>query len=127
MTTRTTWVLVAAAGLAAAPARAEAPPPERLLGASTQVYLRWDGVDAHRRRYEQATVGKLLGQELTPLVQSLLDQFPALLQSEVINRKLLDGAPPARLARIGSDEPPPWPEDAADEPSDEFPERARLL
>ena len=34
--------------------------PENLLPAGAQVYLRWDGVDAHRQAYSQTALGKML-------------------------------------------------------------------
>ena len=46
-------LLVPAAGRAA-------DPPERLLPAGTQIYLRWDGVEAHRAAYEKTALGKTL-------------------------------------------------------------------
>jgi hypothetical protein len=35
-------------------------PAERLLSGGTQIYLRWDGVEAHRTAYEQSALGKTL-------------------------------------------------------------------
>src|SRR5437764_15206009 len=84
-------------------ALAEAPPPEQLLPASTQIYLRWDGVEAHRDRYRQVTLGRLLEGDLAPLFKSLWDYYPKALQSEFIDQKLLEGAPPSRLARLQAD------------------------
>src|SRR5262245_8366334 len=34
--------------------------PEELLPAGTQLYLRWDGVEAHRKAYSQTALGKML-------------------------------------------------------------------
>jgi hypothetical protein len=89
--------------LLAAPARAGEAPPERLLFAGTQVYLRWDGVAAHRAEYGQVAIGKLLQGDFAPLTRTLLEQYPRLLQTELTQRKLLDGVPPAKLARLHAD------------------------
>src|SRR3954454_1015034 len=92
------WLLVLAPlALAAAPVRA-AEPPERLLFAGTQVYARWDGVAAHREAYAQTVVGKLLSEDLAPLVKALLEQYPRALQSGLVDSKLLAGVTPDVLA-----------------------------
>src|SRR5262249_32527465 len=75
-------------------------PPESLLFAGTQVYARWDGVAAHRDAYAQTVVGKLLSDDLAPLAKSLLEQFPRLLQSGLVDSKLLSGAAPDALAAM---------------------------
>jgi hypothetical protein len=83
-----------------ADAPSPATPPERLLPASAQVYLRWDGVAAHREQYAQTALGQLLTRDLAPLRKELLDLYPKLLRSELTEKKLLDGMPPDRLAKI---------------------------
>ncbi|HEY1375455.1 MAG TPA: hypothetical protein VGF55_01615 [Gemmataceae bacterium] len=89
-----------AAVMLVGPARAADPPPERLIPASAQVYVRWDGVAAHREQYAQTALGQLLGRDLAPLRQELLDYFPRTLRAELTERKLLDGLPPQRLVKI---------------------------
>ncbi len=74
--------------------------PEHLLPATTQVYLRWDGVAAHREQYAQTALGQLLARDLAPLRKELLDFYPKLLRAELTEKKLLDGVPPDRLAKI---------------------------
>ena len=74
--------------------------PERLLLASAQVYLRWDGVAAHREQYAQTALGQLLARDLAPLRKEIFDLYPKLLRSELTERKLLDGLPPGKLAGI---------------------------
>jgi hypothetical protein len=83
--------------------RADATPPEQLLPATTQVYVRWDGVEAHRDRYRQVTIGRLLESDLAPLVKSLIDLYPRSLQADFIDQKLLDGASPSQLAKQQAD------------------------
>src|SRR5688572_10823728 len=79
-----------------------ADPPERLLPATAQVYVRWDGVPAHRDQYAQTALGQLVANDLAPLRKELLDLYPKLLRAELTERKLLDGLPPQRLAKIHS-------------------------
>lgn len=96
-------IAVVAAVLWSSVARGEAPPPERLLPATTQVYIRWDGIPAHRDRYSQVTVGRLLESDLAGLLKYALDAFPRSLQHEFVDGKLLDGVAPARLAELQAD------------------------
>jgi hypothetical protein len=74
--------------------------PERLLPASAQVYVRWDGVAAHREQYARTAIGQLLMHDLAPLKKELLQAYPKLLRAELTERKLLDGMPPQKLAKI---------------------------
>jgi len=77
--------------------------PENLLPAGTQVYARWDGVDAHRAAYLQTALGKMLqgdtGKFLSAVVTQLQDYSGSLLTSG----QLLKGVPPARLQQIQVD------------------------
>src|SRR5947208_2104761 len=50
--------------------------PESLIPATAQVYVRWDGIAAHREQYAQTAIGQLLTHDLAPLRQQLLEQFP---------------------------------------------------
>ena len=93
-------ILLSIAFVAAGTSAARAEPPERLLFAGTQVYARWDGVAAHRDAYAQVTIGKLLSDELAPLVKSLKEQYARALQSGLVDEKLLTGSAPDVLAAI---------------------------
>ena len=42
------------------PGAVRAQEPEELLPATTQVYVRWDGVDSHRPAYEKTALGKMM-------------------------------------------------------------------
>jgi hypothetical protein len=75
-------------------------PPEHMIPATAQLYVRWDGVAAHREQYAQTAIGQLLGHDLAPLRKELLNLYPRLLRTELTERKLLDGMPPDRLAKI---------------------------
>jgi hypothetical protein len=47
--------------------------PERLLSAGTQIYLRWDGVEAQRAAYEKSALGKTLKGDLGKFLVGLVD------------------------------------------------------
>jgi hypothetical protein len=87
--------------LAPAVARAEEA-PEDLLPAGTQVYLRWDGVTAHRAAYEKSALGKTLQGDTGKFVQSVFDQLQDLLGGAVV-QELLKGTPPEQLQKIQED------------------------
>ena len=43
-----------------APAARAQDAPEQLLPAGTQVYFRWDGLDAHRQAYARTALGRIM-------------------------------------------------------------------
>ena len=63
--------------LALAPATASgaSDAPERLLPAGTQLYVRWDGIEAHRAAYAQTGVGKMMAGDTGAFAQSLFRQL----------------------------------------------------
>jgi hypothetical protein len=79
---------------------ADVTPPERLLPATAQAYLRWDGIAAHREQYAQTALGQLFSRDLAPLRKELLELYPRVLRAELTEKKLLEGMPPDRLAKI---------------------------
>lgn len=76
---------------------------ESLLPASTQVYLRWDGIDAHRSAYEKTPLGKTLQGDTGKLLQGLYGELNANLGTLLTVPLLLEGTPPERLQRIQAD------------------------
>jgi hypothetical protein len=62
----------------------QAAPPERLLSAGTQVYLRWEGFDAHRQSFDQTAVGQMMkgdtGKFLSAFASYANEQLTALAQ-----------------------------------------------
>jgi hypothetical protein len=86
-----------------APAAARAgDAPEDLLPAGTQVYLRWDGVTAHRAAYEKSALGQTLSGDTGKFVASVFDQLQDLLGGAVV-QELLKGTPPDQLQKIQED------------------------
>jgi hypothetical protein len=76
--------------------------PEDLLSHGTQVYLRWDGIEAHRAAYEKTALGKMIkgdtGRFITNLVAQFQDQLGGL-----AGEQLLKGKAPARLMKLQAD------------------------
>jgi hypothetical protein len=56
--------------------------PEQLLSGRSQIYLRWDGLDAHREAFDKTAIGKMMkgdtGRLLSALVPFLREQLGAL-------------------------------------------------
>jgi hypothetical protein len=79
-----------------------ADPPEHLLPAGTQVYLRWDGIEAHRAAYERTALGKTLQGDTGKFVASVFDQLQEVLGGAVVT-ELLKGTPPDKLQKVQAD------------------------
>ncbi len=77
--------------------------PERLLPASTQIYLRWDGIDAHQQAYGQTSVGHLMKGDTGAFITGLFDKLQtggaALLTIETLRR----GLDPKTLKKMQAD------------------------
>jgi hypothetical protein len=76
--------------------------PEDLLPAGSQLYLRWDGVAAHRAAYEKSALGEILRGDAGKFVGSVVDQLQDLLGGAVV-QELLKGTPPDKLQKIQED------------------------
>ena len=79
-----------------------ADPPEQLLPATTQVYLRWDGIEAHRAAYEKSALGKTFQGDTGKFVAGVFNQLQDLLGGAVVT-ELLRGTPPEELQKIQAD------------------------
>jgi hypothetical protein len=77
--------------------------PEDLLPVGTQVYLRWDGIDAHRTAYSQTALGKMLQGDTGRFLANVLTQLQDLSGSLLTVEQLFQGVPPERLQRIRAD------------------------
>jgi hypothetical protein len=77
--------------------------PERLLPASTQIYLRWDGIDAHKAAYAKTSLGQMMkgdtGSFITGLFDKLQTSAGALLTVETLRR----GEDPKTLKKLQAD------------------------
>src|SRR5262249_22699525 len=76
--------------------------PEDLLSAGTQVYLRWDGIDAHRAAYEKTALGKMVKGDTRRFITNLVAQFQDQLGG-LAAEQLLKGKAPARLMKLQAD------------------------
>jgi hypothetical protein len=74
--------------------------PEQLLSAGTQVYLRWDGIEAHRSAYAQTALGKMLAGDTGKFLASALNQIQDLAATGLTGQQLLQGIPPEQLQQI---------------------------
>jgi len=77
--------------------------PENLLPASTQIYLRWDGVEAHRGAYEKTALGKMLQGDMGNSWTAFFSQLQESIGGMLTNEQLLGGVPPERLKKLQED------------------------
>ncbi len=77
--------------------------PESMLPASTQIYLRWDGVDAHRAAYAKSGLGQMMQGDTGGFVSSLYGQLQDGLSALLTVDQLLGGVSPDKLAKMQAD------------------------
>jgi hypothetical protein len=88
--------------LAAAPAvRAQA--PEELLSAGTQLYVRWDGMKAHRDAYSKTALGKMLAGDTGKFIDGIFGQMQETVGGLLTVQSLLGGAAPEKLQKLTAD------------------------
>ncbi|HTU19109.1 MAG TPA: hypothetical protein VMG10_13700, partial [Gemmataceae bacterium] len=77
--------------------------PEQLLPASTQIYLRWDGIDAHKEAYAKTGLGQMMkgdtGSFITGVFDKLQTSAAALLTVDSLRR----GLEPKTLKKMQAD------------------------
>ncbi len=77
--------------------------PEDLLPAGTQVYLRWDGIDAHRRAFEKTALGQMMKGDTGKFVANAVNQVQDSLSTILTVGQFLRGFSPARLRKLRAD------------------------
>jgi hypothetical protein len=77
--------------------------PEQLLPANTQVFVRWDGVEAHRAAYEKTALGKMMKGETGEFVTKTFAQIQDGLGSLLTVEQLLGGVGPEKLQKLQAD------------------------
>jgi hypothetical protein len=82
---------------AAEPPQLAADAPEKLLPASTQLYVRWDGVTAHNKAYKESIWGPVMAGPSGDSVRLLLARGPKLLGANVLADPLIEGRSPLDL------------------------------
>src|SRR5262245_55516976 len=75
-------------------------PPEQLLPAGTQIYLRWDGLAAHRAAYEKTALGQMMRGDTGNFLASVFDQVQEGLGTLLTVEQLLGGVPPEKLQKL---------------------------
>jgi hypothetical protein len=77
--------------------------PEQLLPATTQVYLRWDGVEAHRPAYSKSALGQMMQGDTGGFISGLYGQIQDGLSALLTVDQLLGGVAPDKLAKMQAD------------------------
>ncbi|HVS35267.1 MAG TPA: hypothetical protein VMS17_06765 [Gemmataceae bacterium] len=77
--------------------------PEQLLPATTQVYIRWDGVESHRPAYEKSALGKMMKGDTGAFINDLYGQIQDGLSALLTVDQLLGGVAPDKLAKMQAD------------------------
>jgi hypothetical protein len=77
--------------------------PESLLPATTQVYLRFDGIDAHRAAYAKTAVGQMLQGDTGAFLSELYKQLEKGASAAATLGQLLGGASPQQMKKIQAD------------------------
>ena len=77
--------------------------PEQLLPATTQLYVRWDGVEAHRAAYDKTALGKMMKGDTGNFVTKTFAQVQDGLGSLLTVEQLLGGVAPEKLQKLQAD------------------------
>ena len=77
--------------------------PEFMLPATTQIYLRWDGVDAHRAAYAKSGLGQMMQGDTGGFISGLYGQLQDGLSALLTVDQLLGGVAPDKLAKMQAD------------------------
>lgn len=88
---------VASPAFAADPPAIKADAPEKLLPASTQLYVRWDGITAHNEAYKKSVWGGVMAGPTGDSIRALLAKGPKLIGGQILADPLLDGKSPTEL------------------------------
>lgn len=76
---------------------------EDLMPAGAQVYMRWDGIEAHRAAYEKTALGKTMQGDTGKFVTNLFTQMQESLGGLLTVQQLLGGVPPEQLQKLQAD------------------------
>jgi hypothetical protein len=77
--------------------------PEKLLPAGTQIYLRWDGVEAHRTAYVRTSLGQMMQGDAGVFLTGLFEQLQKSAGSLLTVESLLRGENPQKLQKMQAD------------------------
>lgn len=74
--------------------------PEDLLPATTQVYLCWDGIDAHRAAYARTAVGQVLQGDTGVMLDKVHGLLQQMLKSSLSSTTVNKGLPLDRIKTL---------------------------
>jgi hypothetical protein len=77
--------------------------PEALLPAATQVYFRWDGVEAHRAAYDKTAVAKMMKGDTGAFFAGGFGDVQKTLSALLTAQAILAGTPPEQLQKLQND------------------------
>jgi hypothetical protein len=77
--------------------------PEQLLPDGAQIYLRWDGIEAHRPAYEKTAIGQMMKGDTGTFVDGAFGQLQESLGALLTVQQLLEGVPPKALKQLQDD------------------------
>src|SRR5262245_53535638 len=79
------------------------PSPEQLLPATTQLYVRWDGLKPHRAAYDKTALAKMMKGDTGKFFDSTFTLFNDAMASALTEQGLLRGTKPEDLQRLQTD------------------------
>jgi hypothetical protein len=77
--------------------------PERLLPASTQIYLRWDGIDTHKEAYAKTSLGQTMKGDTGAFIADLFDKLQTSAAALLTIDSLRRGLDPKTLKKMQAD------------------------
>src|SRR2546423_539766 len=77
--------------------------PEQLLSGKTQIYLRWDGIDAHKAAYTKTALGKMMQGDTGTFVTGVFAKIQEGIGTLLTVEQLLGGVPPEKLQQMQAD------------------------
>src|SRR5437899_10908452 len=77
--------------------------PERLLSDKTQVYLRWDGLEAHRAAFDKTALAQIMKGDMGQFVSEAAKHVKDKIQGALFIGQLLGGLPPDTVEKIQTD------------------------
>jgi hypothetical protein len=77
--------------------------PELMLSGNTNVYVRWDGIAAHRAAYDKSALGMMMKGDTGTFVNGIAGQVQDSIGSLLTVNQLLTGTPPDKLQKLQQD------------------------
>jgi hypothetical protein len=77
--------------------------PERVLSDKTQIYLRWDGMEAHRAAFDKTALAQIMKGDMGQFISEAGKQVKDKIQGALSIGQLLGGLPPDAVEKIQTD------------------------